>query len=295
MGRVTPGCLRTSRLTRGMKTEDISSNGGDEYLSMKYTQEPSSKKTHGIDPSVIVSSIILDISFFVSIPNSDKDVYFYAALIIMIGIEAVMAWRSSNPGRRWPMSLYIAYIFVYLLVLRCYHPNKDLKKTRGYWIIGIVMFLITLVLMVYISHSEAGKKGDETAEQGCMERVKRRLLGGESRKAKEIGVKLLIYPLMLPFLGILMAFPDVQETISGAIAPTFIAFNVITYASDLWKSFTEYIQQQAPEPSDDELSSAAAKSDMTAGVVNHDKTNLHIQIETCTSVKVMDADQQAGA
>lgn len=161
--------------------------------------------------------------------------------------------------------------------------------------ISIVMSFFTLALMVYISHKEAGKKDNKTAAQGWMKRVKRHTLGGESRKAKEVGVKFLIYPLMLPFLGILMAFPDVQETISGAIATTFIAFNVITYASDLWKSFTEYIQQQAPEPSDDELSSAAAKSDMTAGVVNHDKTNLRIQIETCTSVKVMDADQQAGA
>jgi hypothetical protein len=149
--------------------------------------------------------------------------------------------------------------------------------------------------MVYISHREAGKKDNKTAPQRWMGRVRRCLFGDESRKAKEVGVKFLIYPLMLPFLGILMAFPDVQETISRAAANTFIAFNVITYASDLWKSFTEYIQQQAPDSSDDELSSAAARSDTTAGVVNHDKTDLRIQIETCTSVKVMDADQQAGA
>ncbi|MGO5287731.1 hypothetical protein [Pseudoscardovia suis] len=80
---------------------------------------------------------------------------------------------------------------------------------------------------------------------------------GESRKAKEVGVKFLIYPLILPFLGILMALPDVQETISRVAANTFIAFNVITYVSDLWKSFTEYIQQQAPESAGGEPSIAA--------------------------------------
>ncbi|PKU88446.1 hypothetical protein CQR47_1795 [Bifidobacterium thermophilum] len=160
--------------------------------------------------------------------------------------------------------------------------------------ISIVMSFFTLALMVYISHKEAGKKGDKTAAQGWIKRVKRHTLGGESRKAKEVGVKFLIYPLMLPFLGILMAFPDVQETISGAIATTFIAFNVITYASDLWKSFTEYIQQQAPESSDCEPSISATQTATATGAANHDKTDLRIQIETCTSVKVMDADQQTG-
>lgn len=251
-------------------------------------------KTHGFDPSVVVSSIILDISFIVSIPNSGKDVYFYVALIGMIGVEIVTARYSRDPECRWPMVIYVSYMFLYLLVfLR--DADKDAGIVRGFWMISIVMSFFTLALMVYISHKEAGKKGDKTAAQGWIKRVKRHTLGGESRKAKEVGVKFLIYPLMLPFLGILMAFPDVQETISGAIATTFIAFNVITYASDLWKTFTEYIQQQAPESSDDELSSTAARSDTTAGVVNHDKTDLRIQIETCTSVKVMGADRQTGA
>ncbi len=247
------------------------------------------------DHAVIVSSLILDISFFVSTPKSDKDVYFYIALIIMISIELVTVWWSHNPECRWPMAIYISYMVSYFLLLIRHDTDKDAGMVRGFWTIGIVMPFFTLALMVYISHMEASKKGDETAPQRWMGRVKRHTLGGESRKAREVGVKFLIYPLMLPFLGILMAFPDVQETISRAAANTFIAFNVITYASDLWKSFTEYIQQQAPESADDELSSAAVRSDMTAGVVNHDKTDLRIQIETCTSVRVMDVDRQAGA
>ncbi len=35
------------------------------------------------------------------------------------------------------------------------------------------MSFITFALMVYISHKEAGKKGDKTAAQGWMKRVKR--------------------------------------------------------------------------------------------------------------------------
>lgn len=50
---------------------------------------------------------------------------------------------------------------------------------RGFWKIGIVMSFFTLALMVYISQREAGKKDNKAVPQGCMERVKRRLLGGE--------------------------------------------------------------------------------------------------------------------
>lgn len=268
-----------------------------------------SQEIRKVDHGVIVSSLILDASLFTTALSEGKlDAGFWETIIVLACVELRTGWCSRDFECRWPMSIYAACAGLYLLAFFYYHPEMPAGcKTadagckqradwvKGYFIIAMVMSVITFVLMMYISHREAGKKGDETAEQGWMERVKRHTLGGESRKAKEIGVKFLIYPLMLPFLGILMAFPDVQETISGAIATTFIAFNVITYASDLWKSFTEYIQQQAPEPSDGEPSILAARSDMTTGAANHDKIDLRIQIETCTSVRVMDADRQAGA
>ncbi|MFR0619906.1 hypothetical protein ACLUWU_07210 [Bifidobacterium thermophilum] len=268
-----------------------------------------SQEMRKVDHAVIVSSLILDASFLATTLSEGKlDTGFWETILVLACVELRAGWCSRDFECRWPMSIYAACFGLYLLAFFYYHPEMPAGcKTadtdcecradwvKGYFIIGMVMSVITFVLMVYISHREAGKKGDETAEQGWMERAIRHTLGGKSRKAREVGVKFLIYPLMLPFLGILMAFPVVQETISGAIATTFIAFNVITYASDLWKSFTEYIQQQAPESSDGEPSISAARSDTTTGVANHDKTDLRIQIETCTSVRVMDADRQAGA
>ncbi|OZG51984.1 hypothetical protein [Pseudoscardovia suis] len=78
---------------------------------------------------------------------------------------------------RWP-SIF-SYMVLYLLLLICCDTDKDAGMVRGFWKIGIVMSFFTLALMVYISQREAGKKDNKAVPQGCMERVKRRLLGGE--------------------------------------------------------------------------------------------------------------------